>query len=102
METKFLKEYKFKPIKKLCMSRHRQWRAWQFARRHRNQDMLGSMMSSGGDGPFTKWFWRQRWYVKVAVAIGLAALMLVLFYSGVLIALGIFAWVILWIKAVFF
>ena len=85
------------------MSRHRQWRAWQFARQHRNQDMLGSMFGGNiGDDPFTKWFWRQRWYVKVAVAIGLAALMLVLFYSGVLIALGIFAWVILWIKAVFF
>lgn len=64
--------------------------------------MLGSMMSSGGEDPFSKWFWRQRWHVKVAVAIGLVALMLVLFYSGVLIALGIFALAVLWIKAVFF
>lgn len=64
--------------------------------------MLGSMMSSGREDPFTKWFWRQRWYVKTIVVVGLLALMFVLFYSGVLIALGIFAWVILWIKAVFF
>ena len=85
------------------MSRHRQWRAWQFARRHKNQDMLGSMFGgNSGDDPFTKWFWRQRWYVKTIVVVGLIALMLVLFYSGVLIAFGIFAWVILWIKAVFF
>ncbi len=90
------------------MSRHRQWRAWQFARRHKNQDMLGSMFGGNNDNaPFMKWFDKQKWYGKVLAILGVAAVIFVLFeffptVFAVIVNIVIFGWIIMMIAKIFF
>ena len=72
------------------MSRHRQWRAWQFARRHRNQDMLGSMMSGNDYDPeklnaIGRWFKRMGWKGELLKGVLTIAALIVIWECGLII-----------------
>lgn len=64
----------------MMISRHRQWRAWQFGVRHsglwRNSGVPGDS-SSGGD---PEWFQRLVWWKKLLLILGMSAVALILFY----------------------
>lgn len=89
------------------MSRHRQWRAWQFARRHRNQDMLGSMTSGNDDDPeklnaIGRWFKRMGWKGELVKFILTLSILAILLFTHTLLAFLILCGIVWFIKTLFF
>ena len=77
----------------MMISRHRQWRAWQFGRRH-------SGLFSGRGGGSTKpdpendWFLKAPWWKKILALLAMAVVLVVIYETGLLIPLGIIGLVI--------
>ena len=67
------------------MSRHRQWRAWQFARRHSRQGTQRNKFYA--DKPVKlnavgRWFKRMGWKGELLEGLIILAVVLILYYTG--------------------
>ena len=83
------------------MTRHRQWRGWQFGRRHKNVDMFDDMSTSDNDFeiPLTL----KNFIIVIAIGILLLAIMVYLpKLFGFLVVIALFGNLIRLIINIFF
>ena len=75
----------------VLISRHRQWRAWQFGVRHSGLWRNSGSTSSGGgdDDPFSEWYERLPWWGKILAVLGMLTLLWIIWETGLLVPLGI-------------
>lgn len=73
----------------VLISRRRQWRAWQFARRHRNHDILGELFSGDSNNTNSDWPW-WGWLLLL-----ISTLLLICLAPELIIPLGIIGWIII-------
>ena len=81
----------------VMISRHRQWRAWQFGVRHGGL-WRGGGSANGNDDP--EWFKRMPWWQKLLVVLCTSAVMIFVFMwlPGLFILLAIFGWIMILAK----
>jgi len=78
----------------MMISRHRQWRSWQFGVRHSGLWKNSGSSSGSSNGGDPEWFQQLVWWKKLLVILGMSAVLLILFYwfPGLFILLAIIGW----------
>ena len=82
----------------VMISRHRQWRAWQFGVRHGGLWRGGGSANGNNDDP--KWFKRMPWWQKLLVVLCTSAVMIFVFMwlPELFILIAIFGWIMILAK----
>ena len=84
----------------MMISRHRQWRAWQFGRRHSGLFSGRGGTSSGGDNEpdsLNEWFLKAPWWQKILALAGFGVFTWWLVDSGNVLVFIILGWVLIWV-----
>ena len=83
----------------MAISHHRQWRAWQFGRRHSGL-FQGGAYSGGDNDPQKDWFWRLPWWKKLLVLTVSVTFCMWLYASGYILVFIIVGLVLIWVMKV--